>query len=176
MLNFAFWVCVLLVLSAVFLIIKCLIWLIFLNNIFLWRGYSHSFLCRRFVRKDERVSRICSNICDAAVHKGFNLTYPRIVITKPWVRPLCFEGRAYLFENRIVINGDSLKKWSELELSAVVAHEVGHLIDFQTKRTGHLFFTPEIKAYDSEKLAWAIATYITSSEVVDNYFENQYNF
>lgn len=155
-------------------IIECIIWPIFLDNI-LWRGYSHSFLCRRFMRRDERVSKICFDICDAAVNKGFKLVYPRIMITKPWVRPVLFEGVAYS-ENIIAINGASLKKWSDSELSAVIAHEVGHLIDFQTKRKGHPFFIPEIKALEAEKFAWAIAAYITSSEVVDNFFENLYNF
>lgn len=177
-LNLAFWVCVFLASWLIFLIfwgiVVYVVWPIFLNNI-LWRGYSYSFLCRRFMKRDERVSKTCYDICDAAVNKGFKLKYPRIMITKPWVQPVSFAGLAYS-ENMIAINGALLKKWSDSELSALVAHEVGHLIDYQTKRERHPFFTPEIKALETEKFAWALAAYITSSKIVDDYFENLYKF
>ena len=52
-----------------------------------------------------------------------------------------------------------------------LAHELGHLIDYQTKRKGHPFFTPEKAALlGNEMMAWEIADYITSPEIVDNYF------
>lgn len=160
---------------VVMVVIECAVWPAFLDNIFLW-SYSDSFLFRQFTKKDERVDNIFYEICEAAIAKGFKFGYPRIMITKPWVKPLSFEGRAYSLENMIVINGASLEKWSDSELSAVIAHEVGHLIDFQTKRNGHPFFTLEIKALETEKFAWAIAAYITSPEIVDNFFENLYSF
>lgn len=156
-------------------VIECIVWPAFLDNIFLW-SHSDSFFFMRFTKKDERVDNIFYEICEAAVVKGFKFGYPRIMITKPWVKPLFFEGRAYLFENMIVINGASLKKFSNSELSAVIAHEIGHLIDYQMEKEKHPFFTAEIKALEREKRAWAIAEYITSSEIVDNFFANQYNF
>ena len=146
------------------------LWERFLNYIF-WRKDPTSVILRLFLRKDKRTLKIFYEIWESVVDKDFKFRCPWITTTKQWVRPLPFWGRAYLSKNMIVITGYLINQLNDSELSAVIAHELGHLIDYQTKRKGHPFFTPEKAALlGNEMMAWEIADYITSPEIVDNYF------
>ncbi len=127
------------------------------------------------IERNERVYKIFHEVCEAAVRRGFKFSYPWTATTKLWVRPLFFYGIAYPFENAIVINRHTADTLNDSDLSALISHELGHLIDYQTQRKNHPFFTPEMVALGSEKFAWAIATFITSSEDVNNFFEKMHH-
>ncbi len=149
-------------------------WKRFLYFTFEEQGPQFSVVFPWLIKTDERVQKICCEVCEAATKEGFKFRYPRrITITKPWVRPLSFAGVAYpnnySDESEVVICGYLADTLSDSQLSALIAHEIGHIVDSQTNRKGHHFFIPEIVALDKETFAWAFALLITSSETVNDY-------
>ena len=58
-----------------------------------------------------------------------------------------------------------------MELSVVIAHEFGHVIDFQTKREGHPLFR-NIGHLDIEMFAHAIAAFLYTKLVVRVVYNN----
>lgn len=74
-----------------------------------------------------------------------------------------------------MINSVSLKLFDDSALSALIAHELGHVIDYQTGRKKHPFFIEAniIGLKDAENIAWALAIFITSREIVEHYFSTK---
>lgn len=163
-------------LAILFFSFRYFLWPRFINYIFWYKSPGSQCprgIFQKLLTRNDRVYTICGKICDTAAEKGFKFNYPWIAVTKPWVRPTFFWGIAYYSANAIIINHDALKLSNNSDISALIAHELGHLIDYQTKRKGHSFFTKAIVALEKEDFAWAFAAYITSLEAVKNYFESR---
>lgn len=147
-----------------------------------WFGDYFDFLLPVFAKKDLGLELILDVICSSAAQKGFVFTKPKIrvirkgigqrlrywhdneIVTKKDVCGLASEGRL------ILIFWNVAHEFTEMELAVIVAHEFGHILDYQTKRKGHPLFD-NIRYVDQELFAHAIASYLYSKLVVKTAYE-----
>ena len=139
---------------------------------------NNRWLVNLFAVKNDELDQMLDNICKIMKQKNFKFKRPEIRMVckyigeKKIVNGQIVEsvvGRAFGGE-LILIFAKYLDKFSDMELAVVVAHEFGHIIDIQTKRTGHSLFEA-IGHLDSETFANAIASYIYSKFVVITAFK-----
>ena len=105
----------------------------------------------------------------------FTFTPPALSQTKSGTQLIAFNpydvfyGRYFPELNRILIDQFATRTMTPMELRVLLAHEVGHSIDIQTKRIGHWVFVPEVREYDEQAFADYIARLIVGPDVFDDF-------
>lgn len=131
-----------------------------------------------FTSQDGRLNLLLKMTAGIAFSKGLKFRLPTIRLINPGIAGVIKHrrddillnvyrilGQATRDGNFILIYSEVLEKYNEVELAVIIAHELGHIIDFQTKRIGHPLFD-NIRHLDQEMFAHAIAAYIYSKLVV----------
>ena len=161
-------------------------------NLYLYRRLRYRFLLNLFTGRDPELDRLFEEVFSLALKKGFSVKKPEIRKVMRGFRDLRKIKRAQNFEefhtiaeaittNNIIIvfaNHISDKKEDRLLMSVLLAHELGHIVDYKTKRVGHPLFD-NIRHESSEMFADAFAAYLFSKMAVlklrDTFVSHQFN-
>ena len=129
-------------------------------------------------RRDKKLEMLLDEVMESAEESGFTIKRPKVRILKRGLGMLaigdvparaCAQGR----RNRILFD----RKWfpfnDYVTRRAIMAHELGHIVDYQTNRMGHPLFD-KIKYVRSELFADAFAAFLYSKEDVISFREPWY--
>lgn len=124
-----------------------------------------------FSEENGRLNKVLDEVCGLASGKGLKFTRPEIRMVCSGIGEIYKVGSTgevvgkvigkALEDNLILVFAKYVDGLSDMELAVVVAHEFGHIIDFQTKRQGHpLFESVKHLELDRETFAHAVAAYL----------------
>lgn len=153
-----------------------------------YRNYSiddrYNLLLPIFSKKDSKLEGILDIICTLAAKKGFVFVKPKIRVIRKGLRQRIthwHDGEVISISHvcGLALDGDLIlifwkviDEFTEMELAVVVAHEFGHILDYQTDRKGHPLFD-NIRHADGELFADAIAAYLYTKLVVKTAYERR---
>lgn len=137
---------------------------------FFWRKHldwiqNRETMIRIFTEKDTRLNNLLREVCGLAEQKGFLAIETDI----RWVRSfvgatdVCAEVYSLNEIYCIYIFSSVVYDYSDDELRLLIAHEVGHIIDWKSRRAGHPVF-PLTRSFNREEFADFIVAYLYSSK------------
>ncbi|MBI3274007.1 MAG: hypothetical protein HYZ69_02585 [Candidatus Colwellbacteria bacterium] len=129
-----------------------------------------------FSVENEKLNKALDEICAIALSKGLKFKRPEIRMIHRGLAEIKKKRSSGKVIGRIAgttIGGDLIlvyskfvDEFSNMELAVLVAHEFGHILDYQTKRQGHpLFESIRHLDLDVEIFADAVASYLYSKIV-----------
>lgn len=134
--------------------------------------YEYYLNPRELVYAQVKLEKVLSEVVELARKKGFKFETPSVSAHNS--RKYGLLGASYSMPARAMANkGESIAydlDYFSIDndlgyVRAVMAHELGHIIDKQTERKGHPLFD-KIKHLDGEGFADAFAVYICSKEEI----------
>ncbi len=129
-------------------------------------------------RPDYRLEIILTEVMNKSNEKGFTIKRPNIRVLKKGLGLLSPNGFPSLacasgHLNRILFDEKWLKFDKCFDLRIAMAHELGHVVDYQTKRFGHPLFE-KICYVNKEMFADAFTAFLYSKEDVLLFREPEY--
>lgn len=151
-------------------------------NLYLHSDWKHKFLVNLFTVRNGELDALFDRVFSLAVRKGFKINRPEVKQVLPGLkdrRRIRMKGVigecqtmavASLDDNLILVFSQAMKDYedsvvSEIVMSVILAHELGHIVDYQTERKGHKLFD-NIRHLDHETFADAFAAYLYSKLAV----------
>lgn len=139
------------------------------------------FLRRWFSERNQKLDETLDEVCTIAIGKGFSFIRPEIRMISRGIGVVYKERNTRLQVGRlrgcafgdqlILVFASCMDEYSDMELAVLVAHEFGHIIDWQTNRCGHPLFE-SIYYLDLETFADAVAAYLYSKLVLISVSKN----
>lgn len=123
---------------------------------------------RLFSYRNRILDSVLEEVCLLAEAKGIRFVRPQIRQVYPeanvmfqtkvkehkYVCGVAFQGGLIL-----ILPFTGIK--TRMQLAILIAHELGHIVDYQTRRKGHPFLeSPQVKGLDGEGFADAFACYL----------------
>jgi len=146
-------------------------------NLYLHRSLFFRQLLYLFTVRDKESEDVLDEVFNLAIAKGFVLRKPEIRKLMPGLRDrysvkikkrryeLNTVARAIGSQNLIITTHSLLSCGDKLLIVVSIAHELGHIVDYQTRRKGHKLFD-KIRHCDTEMFAYMFAAYLTSKLAV----------
>ena len=165
----------LLLLAVAFLLLSAFLWCLSSKHLFyswLKLGGESGFLVKIFTKQDKKLSQLLAEVLLIAKKKGFPPM--KCFISKVnWLVAPCitndYDGLVVhlhqISSHKIFVFSSSITGYSDDDLRILIAHEIGHCIDHETKRTGHPVFR-RIGEFEKEEFANFISAYLYSKEML----------